>query len=154
MFESRRGTWAALWAAWGLCLTGFGCQVGGTADILRGSEKQGWASGPQVTRADYRSSLMGLDGSIAPAGGFKPATAALAKSSAPGENVALARMSGSPTTAASPPGAPCPPGGVPAGGPGVGFIPTELQKLSQPTYRIEPPDVLLIDTISMLPMPP
>jgi polysaccharide export outer membrane protein len=130
MFERRQGKRLALWVGWGLCLMGLGCQVAGTADILRGFQGSGGASGSQVTRADYRSTLPGLDGSITPAGATKaPPTAELAKSS---------KGASLPADA----------------GPGHGFIPTELQKLAQPPYRIEPPDILLLDTIRMAPRPP
>jgi protein involved in polysaccharide export with SLBB domain len=33
-------------------------------------------------------------------------------------------------------------------------VPTELQKLSHPPYVIEPPDILFIETIRMVPRPP
>lgn len=33
-------------------------------------------------------------------------------------------------------------------------IPTELCKISLPPYRIEPPDILAIDTLKMIPLPP
>jgi polysaccharide export outer membrane protein len=32
--------------------------------------------------------------------------------------------------------------------------PRELQKVAQPTYRVEPPDILLIDAIRVVPLPP
>jgi polysaccharide export outer membrane protein len=46
---------------------------------------------------------------------------------------------------------PPPPGGPEGGCPAV---PTELQKLSHAPYMIEPPDILFIDTIRMIPRPP
>lgn len=39
-------------------------------------------------------------------------------------------------------------------GPDAGPIPTELCKISLPPYRIEPPDILMIDTLRMIPLPP
>jgi protein involved in polysaccharide export with SLBB domain len=84
---------------------------------------------------------MGRDGTITQVGGTKAVpTAQLATSSAP------------PAAKAAPPPADVAPAA--AAGPGRGFVPTELQKLSQPTYRIEPPDILLLDTIRMAPKPP
>jgi polysaccharide export outer membrane protein len=38
--------------------------------------------------------------------------------------------------------------------PGPGRIPTELGKMSHPPYMIEPPDILLIDAIRLIPRPP
>lgn len=132
MFERRRGSRLALWMGWGLCLMGLGCQVTGTSEIVRGYSGAAGPSGPQVTRTEYHPpALTSPDGSmITPVGGPKGvATAELARST---------RVSG------PAPGANLSPG----------FIPTELQKLSQPPYRIEPPDVLLLDTIRMAPRPP
>jgi len=39
-------------------------------------------------------------------------------------------------------------------GPAIGPPPTELQKISLPDYVIEPPDVLLIEAIKIVPKPP
>lgn len=39
-------------------------------------------------------------------------------------------------------------------GPGGPPIPTELCKVSLPPYRIEPPDILMIDSLRMIPLPP
>lgn len=53
------------------------------------------------------------------------------------------------------------PVGFPPGFPGIpdpmhaaGPMPTELSKVSLPCYRVEPPDILLIDTLRMIPLPP
>ncbi|MFO0877277.1 MAG: polysaccharide biosynthesis/export family protein [Gemmataceae bacterium] len=50
-----------------------------------------------------------------------------------------------PELAMPPPGQPIPP---------QGFVPTEKAKTSLPPYVIEPPDILLIDPIRMIPRPP
>lgn len=50
--------------------------------------------------------------------------------------------------------APCAACGGAPDGPDAGPVPTELCKISLPPYRIEPPDILLIDTIRMIPLPP
>lgn len=160
MFERRRGARLAAWASGGLCLMGVGCQIEST-DVARGFQKQ-TVGGPQMTRTDYKSTTMGLDGTVAQAGGPKtppPSASAPGKPVTPGEALSLAGLVQDPAAksapATLPPAAPaaCPPAAQ-AAGPGPGFLPTELQKLSHPAYRIEPPDVLLIDTISMLPKPP
>jgi protein involved in polysaccharide export with SLBB domain len=36
----------------------------------------------------------------------------------------------------------------------TGWKPTELEKMAQPPYFVEPPDVLLLDTLRMVPRPP
>ncbi len=47
-----------------------------------------------------------------------------------------------------------PPPGAPVGGPVGEAVPHELAMRSLPPYMIEPPDILLIDTIRMIPKPP
>src|SRR5262249_30326796 len=39
-------------------------------------------------------------------------------------------------------------------GSGGSPMPTELCKVSLPAYRIEPPDILLLDTLRLIPLPP
>jgi polysaccharide export outer membrane protein len=48
----------------------------------------------------------------------------------------------------------CSTGGCPTTAAKPTCVPTELQKLSHPEYMIEPPDILLIDTIRLVPKPP
>jgi polysaccharide export outer membrane protein len=47
-----------------------------------------------------------------------------------------------------------PAGGGPGGGSPYGPIPRELDKVSLPDYVIEPPDILVIDTVRGSPLPP
>ena len=61
----------------------------------------------------------------------------------------------------APCGLPCPAcaGGGGPGGPGMpgspyGPIPRELDKVSLPDYIVEPPDILMIDTVRGMPLPP
>jgi polysaccharide export outer membrane protein len=136
---------------------GLGCQIDST-DVVRGFQKQ-TVGGPQVTRTDYKPTTMGLDGSVAQAGGAKPPSMPApvpVKPVTPGEALSLAGLVQDPAAKPAPPPATvaCPPAAAQPAGPGPGFLPTELQKLSHPAYRIEPPDILLIDTISMTPKPP
>jgi hypothetical protein len=53
----------------------------------------------------------------------------------------------------------CPPGGLPGGGPSSVApvhpeMPKELAKIAMPPYRIEPPDLLVIDALRISPRPP
>src|SRR5262249_49383411 len=87
------------------------------------------------------------------------------KGSVPGAPVAAALASASAVPPAAPGGPPpdvvrvsCAPGptGEHPGGPAgnEGPIPTELAKVSMPAYVIEPPDILLLDPIRIVPRPP
>jgi protein involved in polysaccharide export with SLBB domain len=97
-----------------------------------------------------------------------------ASSTMPGSNASLLRVSHSTSDNAGSQGAaeqldmprplPMAPGATPStlpmpgheDGSGAGSepVPVELNKVSLPPYVIEPPDILLIDTVRMIPLPP
>jgi protein involved in polysaccharide export with SLBB domain len=169
--NSRLPLFAALLAALGACALGTGCHIAinmppgpGTGDAGQqsapaasptGTAPASPPTGQGVTQAGYTPSSG--EGGLTPVG-------YVAQAHPDGEPAAV--ESGAPAPVG--PGAPAPVGpagpgcnGQGCGGPGGmdaplnnGPIPRELDKVSLPTYIIEPPDILLIDIVRGTPLPP
>jgi len=96
------------------------------------------------------------DGAIINPGSLPPGTVNVSPAPSPGMPMPGAPVYGMPTPAMPLPG----PGATPGHGPGgpplppPGFLPTEKQKTSHPPYVIEPPDILLLNPIRLVPRPP
>ncbi len=153
MPRRRRATWVTVAGA--LCLFGLGCQVQVSYQFVNP-----FRGGPTVladAREDGRQKVKAADGVAKP--DADAVQQAAAQEQAPAVKLISADEDSGPAEAAPmplappaadealPPPAPGPAGGCPA-------VPTELQKLSHPPYMIEPPDVLFIDPIRMVPRPP
>ncbi len=156
-------------AAWALCLLGLGCQAQVSYQLinpftgrpieLAGDDDE---DGQKVKAADWAAKPN--PDTVKPAAGQEKVAVA-AKPPSPIKRVS-ADEDGGPAVAGPRPGEPAkaPPGAVLADGalpppmPGPDgacpAVPTEMQKLSHPPYMIEPPDILFIDTIRMIPRPP
>jgi len=150
-----------LGAAWALCLFGLGCQAQvsfqfvnpftGRPIELADSEDE---DGQKVKAADWAAKPNPDPVKPAPAQEKVPAPLKRVSATedggpAPGPkpgDVAPAHPAPLLADGALPPEH-GPDGNCPA-------VPTELQKLSHPPYMIEPPDILFIDTIRMIPRPP
>jgi polysaccharide biosynthesis/export protein len=174
MSGRRRVTTVTFWAAGALCLLGLGCEAevsyrfvnpftmkpGEPADAPEDEEAP--APKAQTTERAARPDPDAVE--HAPAQGRVTAEGT-------GAPVAIRRVSadedGGPEAGPKPADvgqAPAPlaadatppPPGPPVVGPdGAGpAVATEPQKLSHPPYRIEPPDILFVDTIRMVPRPP
>jgi polysaccharide export outer membrane protein len=164
MLGRRRVTAVTFWAAGALCLLGAGCEAEVSyrfinpftmkpAELAEAAEDEGAPGRPTVEAAE---------------GGAKPNPDTVEHATAPEEETAdetrapaaLQRVSaeedGGPAGGPKSADAALPPPGQPVAGPdgACPAVPTELQKLSHPPYVIEPPDVLFIDTIRMVPRPP
>jgi polysaccharide biosynthesis/export protein len=132
------------WTVVGLCLTCLGCQT---------QLSYSYKDGPVTTVT--MSTLKPLK----PVEEVEPVAQVAAQATPEPEVVRAA--SSAPVPAPVP--AACAPGGMPNGPvqgelapPGLteGPIPTELAKVSMPSYVIEPPDILLLDPIRLVPKPP
>ncbi len=176
----RIGKSTALMLVWGLLGASLIC-AGCTADrdaILSESESPMWdtvpPSGPvapaamTVGQAEPRPSV--LPGAMPPVvtqPGAMPPVVTQPGAMPPGAMLPGAMPPGAMAHGAMPPGA-MPPGLLPPGAmpPGAMVLrgtpwdpvgtpmPRELDKVSHPTYRLQPPDVLLIDAARLVPLPP
>jgi polysaccharide biosynthesis/export protein len=154
--KGRAKPFAALCAMVGLCFLGLvGCQNSLSYNIIDGSMEH--------------QPLLSMDAPTVqpPAPGLKAASSAqdsqvsslvnricytTPASAAPTPSAAGMKDSGIQQAAY---GQPMPGGGpVMEGPPGPPPVPHELDKVSLPLYVIEPPDILLIDTVRMTPLPP
>src|SRR5579872_2365444 len=163
----RVTTVTVVWAAWALCVFGLGCQAQvsyqfvnpfapKSTELVEGEEEG--ADSTAVKAAEWAA---------------KPNPDAVKQVSAPvkvAANTALKRVSaeedgpavgprpapagGAPAPLAADGSLPPPDGPMPGPEGGCPAVPTEMQKLSHPPYMIEPPDILFIDTIRMIPRPP
>jgi polysaccharide export outer membrane protein len=151
------------WAVLGVCLGSLGCQAQVSYSILKGP----------TTTVSFGNPLnkdkgdKGLAGPAAvPSEAFASATHPPDRGGVVGSPVAAALASAT-GVRPIPPSAPPPPdivrvscttgpNGEPLDGPpgNEGPIPTELAKVSMPAYVIEPPDILLLDPIRVVPRPP
>jgi polysaccharide export outer membrane protein len=152
--------------AWALCLLGLGCQVqvsyqfinpfkGKPVELAEGEADEAapvktaeWASKPNpdaVKQVAAREKVT----ADAPRPTLKSVSAEEDAGPAVGQPAPGKAAPAVVADPALPPDGhlPDPDGNCPA-------VPTELQKLSHPPYMIEPPDILFIDTIRMIPRPP
>jgi polysaccharide biosynthesis/export protein len=147
------------WAVLGVCLGSLGCQTQVSYRLLEGPTTTITMRTPSMNKGDKDPA--------APTPGETVAWSARPpdKGSVPGAPVAAALASATAVPSAAPGGPPpdivrvsCAtgPNGEPLGGPNgnEGPIPTELAKVSMPAYVIEPPDILLLDPIRLVPRPP
>jgi protein involved in polysaccharide export with SLBB domain len=134
----KRGRWTLivpLAAALSISLAGTGCQV------LDGPDEE--------SSAGYHPGAAGSNDSRFPTG-----------TPSRGESSGVTQTSHTTPAGELPP--PAPPPGAAGCGAGVvlgpaqeaGPIPTELAKASFPAYKVGPPDILILDTVRLLPRPP
>jgi polysaccharide export outer membrane protein len=155
-------------AAWALCLFGLGCQAqvsyqlinpftGRPIELAGAEEDEGqtvkaaeWAGKPNSDAAKLAAAREKVAANTASGTALKRVSADEDGGPAVGPKAPVAgHVAPGPVVAD---GALPPPEGGPEGG--CPAVPTELQKLSHPPYMIEPPDILFIDTIRMIPRPP
>jgi polysaccharide export outer membrane protein len=142
----------------GLCLIGGGCQL--QIGFVDQSSKPPPLSQPETlaTAKPYEpqptiQQTSGYGGYAAPPVAAPPSVPPPVTTTDPAlanNSVASVLPVGPHLPLGPPPGSP---GGPPLA-PEAGNLPTELAMRSHPPYRIEPPDILLIDTIRMVPRPP
>jgi protein involved in polysaccharide export with SLBB domain len=127
------------WAALGTCLVSIGCQLPMSRTIISGEAETNPSANAQV-----RLSGGPLGPPEAPivsvlqtTANDESVTSIFAEAATPGQ--AKAEQDAAHDNGAGPQGEP---------------IPVELNKVSLPPYVIEPPDILLIDTVRMIPLPP
>ncbi|HZY88236.1 MAG TPA: polysaccharide biosynthesis/export family protein [Gemmataceae bacterium] len=150
-----------VWAAWALSLFGLGCQAQvsyqfvnpfapKSAELADDDEK---APGPKVKAAEWagKPNPDVVKHASAPEKVAAKTAVKLVSAEEDGPAVgprpAEAGQAPAPLAADASQPPPGPDGACPA-------VPTEMQKLSHPPYMIEPPDILFIDTIRMIPRPP
>lgn len=136
-----------LWTMFGACLIGAGC----TADRdlpLSETEPLAWHSVPQNATPDGVVSATAAADSQTEAGVMPAALVAVGEDPPASQQVAVPDGPLAATRA-----------GVVANGPCAvdtanAMVPRELEKVTHPTYVIQPPDVLLIDAARLVPRPP
>jgi polysaccharide export outer membrane protein len=127
----------------GLCLVAAGCQL--QIAFVDGSGKPPPMQAGQPEATTSAKPVEAVRQTAAPPVAPPEGNGAPIHVSVPPPPGGLAAIQGPP-----PPGAP---DGPPLA-PEKGMVPVELMMRSHPPYRIEPPDILLIDTIRMVPKPP
>jgi polysaccharide export outer membrane protein len=143
MSERPRVAWlAAGWLGLGLCLAGFGCQM----QITFG-DPAAHAAKPAPPPALAQAAGGPPEAPLAQAPNGPPQALRTKEADGPAAPVVLTGGPG-----CGPDG--CGPHGAPGEDPGPGSPPTELAKKSLPPYMIEPPDILVIDAVRLVPRPP
>jgi protein involved in polysaccharide export with SLBB domain len=146
------------WAVLGVCLGSLGCQTQLSYRFLEGPTTTITMGSPPLNKGDKDPAAPNPVETVA---WSRPPD----KGSVPAAPVAAALASATAVPSAVPGGPSADivrvscatgPNGEPLGGPNgnEGPIPTELAKVSMPPYVIEPPDILLLDPIRLVPRPP
>jgi polysaccharide export outer membrane protein len=169
MPERRRVSLLVIgWAGLCMCLGGLGCHL--TIALTENPSAvspstpapdtqpaaQAWDNRSAALSPDRRSPMV-LTSATSP--GMMPAALPVGPQASTAPGTAGGAYAGTPPPGpvpmVLPPGADGHGGpGGPGDVPGPGRIPTELGKISHPPYMIEPPDILLIDAIRLIPKPP
>lgn len=141
----RRSLLVCCWVGLVLCLAGAGCQLQ-ISFIDPSSQTTVPSEGPPMARPSGSAP-------IALTGGQEPVLPPPTSLSPSGPPTSVPPPSNGELDAMAEHGPGMPPGAGMSGPMGEG-VPHELAMRSLPPYMIEPPDILLIDTIRMIPKPP
>jgi polysaccharide biosynthesis/export protein len=164
MIDQGRWTpWSRLVVALGIALASTGCQAlvgpnGDTSSPGPTAAPTGAGQGLMSTTVPRGQMPDGMSGGSPYGGGYPQGSAAMGMMQSPDGRPGSGMMVPGPGGMVVGPDTivegPCTPGCVHCGPGPTPAVPTELAKVSQPSYRVSPPDILYLDTLRMLPKPP